>query len=185
MSAAAFIYQTPNDLDEDNHDLAQLVFGINGISKVVIDGQEMELDQNKGCLIPSGTTHSYCGVGENLNLNINFHHRLTNDLVKRICEVPRFFSLDQSMQKYLQFCAIELPEYKGSVDIGNNRFCQNIINVFTGLLCDRLFNNPVPEVRFDFEVLDRFVNERLHQKITVEELAKCVYISPSIVSHKF
>jgi len=179
MSASAFLFQTPEIPTGHKHDHLQMVLGVSGVSKIEIDGTEIKLDLMKGCVIPANTTHQFSGIGKNKSLTINFRQKIQDDLIKRIFERPRFFLLDQSMRKFVQFSAMELPEYEDLETNCNMRFNQHIAAVFTGLMESRIFKHQRPEQRIDLDSIDRFVMNRLDCKITVEEIAKSVHISPS------
>ena len=179
MSTYTFIYQTPESPERHKHEHAQLMIGIEGITDIEIEDSRLELNQMLGCVIPSQTYHRFSGARDNLNLTINFDLKHSTDIVKRICESPRTFTLDKSLQTFLKFSALELPKYQGSTDIGRSHFCQNFISIFTKLLSDRLLSHPEAEKRIDIGKIDRYLEGNMDRRIPVSDLARISHISPS------
>ncbi len=179
MPNSAFVFESPKEPEEHKHRYPQLVFGISGCSKIRVEETDVNLDQLRGCAIPSQTYHHFFGHQENRNITINFTQTRLDDTIKRIFEQPRVFTIDLSMRKFIQFATLELPEYEGSSEIGHDAFSQNIVNIFKQLLTDRIFpENETPQ-RIDLEVIDRYLDNHMSEKICVEDLARKVHTSPS------
>lgn len=179
MTSAAFLYNIPETPEEHQHSHPQLVFGLSGNSKMRMDGRDIDLDYLKGCIIPANTRHFFFGIGANANITINFSGLGKDDTLKRIFEKPCCFTIDHSMRKFAQFSAMELPLYEGSTNIGNDEFSRQIIDIFKKLLVDRLSEKAEPSPAMDLEKVDQYMEKRLQEKITVEELARHVHVSPS------
>lgn len=176
---STFLYRTPESPRKHRHDHAQLVVGIEGLSRITVEGEEMIVDKMLGCIIPSQTYHVFAGIGDNRNLTVNFNLRYAGDLAKRICEQPRVFELDRSIQTFLQFAALELPEFNGSANIGHDSFCQHVIAVLTSLLNAKIFNPHDNSKRISIARIDEYIERRLRKKIPVNELARESRISSS------
>lgn len=179
MSFPTYIFQTPTQPENHCHDYAHLIMGIDGFSAMNVEGTEMTVDWKSGCVIPGGASHLFYGRGGNKNLTINFDLRYANDSIKRICEQPRDFAIDQSMSKFLQFSAMELPEFRGSLDVGKDRLSQHIVMVFTDLLQSRILPQAPLVPRIDLEKIDAYLEDHLRDKITTKDIARHFHISPS------
>ncbi len=177
--ASTFIFSTPEEAEGHHHEYAQFMIGIEGITNLELDGNKVCVDNLLGCVIPSSAYHVFAGVGKNKNLTINFDIRYASDLVKRICEKPRTFSLDHSLRTFLKFSALELPEFSGSPDIGRDNFSSQVISVLTTMLGKRIFSRCDEERRIDLPRIDTYLGQRLRQKLSIEMLAKESGISPS------
>lgn len=177
--AATYIFRTPEDSEGHHHEYAQFMIGIEGVTNLELDGKKVSINNSQGCVIPSSTYHVFSGVGVNKNLTINFDMRYANDLVKRISEQPRTFSLDRSLRTFLQFSAMELPEFSGSPNIGQDNFSNQVIVILTSMLGDRIFNHLDKRRRIDLNWINTYLEKRLHKKISIEQLARESGISPS------
>ncbi len=181
MSNSAFVYRTPETPEGHQHSYPQLVFGISGGMKIKIEGSthEVVLDRMIGCAIPANRHHYFFGVGENKNITVNFTQPILDDRLARILGKPRFFLIDENMRKFIQFSANELPTYKGSSNIGKDRFSQNIVEIFKELLNDRIAEETDLPTSIDLMTIDQYLDRRLHKKITVPDLAKYMNTSTS------
>lgn len=177
--ASTFIFRTPEDPEGHRHEHAQFMIGIEGTSNLVLDGKHISVDNRQGCVIPSSAYHVFAGAGANKNLTINFDTRYASDLVKRISERPRTFSLDRSLRTFLQFSAMELPEYSGCPEIGRDNFSSQVIAVLTSMLGKRIFSHLTEKRRIDLKKIDAYLDKVLHRKVSIEKLARESGISPS------
>ena len=176
---STMIKSIPNCSNCHSHSHHQLVVGLAGSCHFKFEGSENVVNRIRGCLLPTECLHDFCGLGDNYNLIINIH--LSEDAesgVKRQFDTlftkSGFFMVDNNLLQLLQFLLKEFERYGHDQDIQNS-----LGNILLRSLNSRLSAGRVRPSRLDINLIMDYITPRLQEKIKVEDLARCVYLSPA------
>ena len=157
------------------HDFHQIVIGLQGHAEFEIEGLGGVISAFSGCIVPTNHVHYYMGKGENHQLILDLptdtaaltghHHELS-----RLFDAPRFFALDESLKRYLEFLLLEQASHDGGLDAAQS---DRLAATFLGCLHARLGGTDPPPTRgrLNLTRLDRFIDHHLAQPLTVADLA--------------
>jgi len=156
------------------HDFHQIVIGLQGRAEFEIEGLGGVISAFSGCIVPTNHVHYYMGQGKNQQLILDLptdtaaltghHHELS-----RLFDAPRFFALDESLKRYLEFLLLEQAGHSGGLDASQS---DRLAATFLGCLHARLGGATPPQRRrLNLTRLDRFIDHHLAQPLTVADLA--------------
>jgi len=173
---SSVIRQTPlaTSTQHHAHDFHQIVIGLEGRAEFEIEGLGGVISAFSGCIVPTNHVHYYMGQEENCQLILDLptdtaaltghHHELS-----QLFDAPRFFALDESLKRYLEFLLLEQASHGGGLDAAQS---DRLAATFLGCLHARLGGTAPPQKqRLDLVQLDRFIDHHLGQPITVGDLA--------------
>ena len=179
-----------NAIQHHHHDYHQIVIGLSGYAEFEIAGQGGVVAPLSGCLVPANIEHYYEGIGDNRQLIIDLPddaasltgmHRQLRSLFDR----PGYFSLDESLQHYLQFLIQEMTH-------ASHAPADLLVTTLLSSLHARLsaaFRSPPLTRRtsrsLDIQRLEQFVLERLDQRLSVSDLANLACLSEAHFSERF
>lgn len=179
MTSAIRLMPLDNAIKHHAHDFHQMVIGLSGHAEFEIEGLGGSIAPLSGCIVPANHVHYYEGIGDNRQLIFDLplnalsltgpHHELM-----RLFDVPRFFALDEPLRQYLAFLTQELTlphrhrQAEGSLQD----------DLLTATLLGCLHARLHPELptarqlqRLDMDRLDRLIQHRLDEHLTVADLA--------------
>ncbi|XKE46592.1 AraC family transcriptional regulator [Halomonas organivorans] len=190
MSSA--IRQIPLDttIRHHAHDFHQIVIGLHGRAEFEIEGLGGSIGALSGCIVPANHLHYYAGSGENRQLILDLprdaialtghHHELA-----RLFDAPRFFNLDDPLERYLDFVLHELRLLgrQGALPaIQQERLALPLL----GSLHARLAGDaPAGGRQLDLAALDRFIDRHLGSRLRVADLAAEACLSEAHFTERF
>lgn len=170
------IRQTPlaTSTQHHAHEFHQIVIGLRGRAEFEIEGLGGVISAFSGCIVPTNHVHYYMGQGENHQLILDLptdtaaltghHHELS-----QLFDAPRFFALDESLKRYLEFLLLEQASHCGGLDAAQS---DRLAATFLGCLYARLGGTAPPQRRrLNLTRLDRFIDHHMDQPLTVADLA--------------
>lgn len=173
------------------HDYHQIVIGLRGQAEFEIEGLGGTIGALSGCIVPANHLHYYAGTGDNRQLILDLpgdalaltghHHELT-----RLFDAPRFFDLDDPLERYLDFVVHELRllTREGPLPaIQQERLALPLL----GSLHARLAGDtPLGgHRRLDLAALDRFIDRHLGSRLRVADLAAEACLSEAHFTERF
>ena len=178
----------PSHMDCHDHSYTQIVIGLQGKAEFEVSGFGNLVGPGQGCVVTSGSGHAFGGVVEKsdiLVLNMPFPSVDDPLMLQTLNELSRretYFQLDSQIQKLIQMLVTEMqsrPE-----DLLLSRACNDTL---IALLQRHMstFATSYKESRFDLEVIDRYIEQHLSQKISVAQLAGSVFLGESQFHHLF
>ena len=178
----------PSHMDCHDHSYTQIVIGLQGKAEFEVSGFGNLVGPGQGCVVTSGSGHAFGGVVEKsdiLVLNMPFPSVDDPLMLQKLNELSRretYFQLDRQIQKLIQMLVTEMqsrPE-----DLLLSRACNDTL---IALLQRHMstFATSYKESRFDLEVIDRYIEQHLSQKISVAQLAGSVFLGESQFHHLF
>ncbi|WP_110656406.1 helix-turn-helix domain-containing protein [Salinicola halimionae] len=179
-----------NAIQHHHHDHHQIVIGLSGYAEFEIAGQGGLVAPLSGCLVPANIEHYYEGVGDNRQLIIDLPddaasltgmHRQLRALFDR----PGYFSIDESLQHYLQFLIQEMAQTRHAPgDLLVTTLLSSLHARLGATLCSPSLTKRASRP-LDTQRLEQFVLERLDQRISVSDLANIVCLSEAHFSERF
>lgn len=159
------------------HDYHQLVIALSGSAEFEVAGYGGRVDAMHGCLVPSGETHFYEGLGENRHVVMDFPLAQGENELDRLFDHPRFFTADASLRLLLGFLDQEQRLWRESADA-----VAGMSKVLLGSLYQRLFDQPValptPRGRLDLVKLEVYIQQHLAEPLPIVRLAQVACVSP-------
>jgi len=159
------------------HDYHQLVIALSGSAEFEIAGYGGRVDAMHGCLVPSGETHFYEGLGKNHHVVMDFPLAQGATELDRLFDHPRYFTADSSLRLLLCFLDQEQALWQASPDA-----VEGISKVFLGSLYQRLFDRPMalptPKGRLDLVRLEVYIQQHLSEPLPIARLAQVACVSP-------
>ncbi|WP_251976841.1 helix-turn-helix domain-containing protein [Salinicola avicenniae] len=190
MTEAIRLTPLDNAIQHHHHDFHQIVIGLSGYAEFEIAGQGGLVAPRSGCLVPANVEHFYEGVGDNRQLIIDLPddassltgwHRELRVLFDR----PGYFTLDESLQHYLSFMLQEMTRLSRPAD---DLLVTTLLSALHARQGASLVAPPASDRRarpLDLARLERFVVERLGQRLSVADLAAHACLSEAHFSERF
>lgn len=190
MSFSTEIFICPEGENFHWHDYHQLAVGLEGSFEIETEERDVTINMVQGCILPAGKEHYYRAKEEGFSLIINLapedpflinhlknqNEQLTQDLFR----LPRYFVVDNSLRMFLKFAGLELKRSHN-----NKTLEQNIASTLFNCIHSRLISSPVPPGTINLAQLDQYIENNLSSKLSVQELALHVGMSPSYFHARF
>ncbi|MFG6137703.1 AraC family transcriptional regulator [Halomonas sp. B23F22_10] len=190
MSSAIRHFPLDTVIHHHAHDFHQIVIGLHGQAEFEIEGLGGAISALSGCIVPANHMHYYAGTGDNHQLVIDLPHdalSLTghHHELARLFDAPRFFDLDASLARYLDFVLQELRllSAQGALsDLQQDRLAATLL----GSLHARLSGDGSPTGRpLDLTALDRYIDRHLGGQLRVADLAAQACLSEAHFTARF
>ncbi|WP_110647395.1 AraC family transcriptional regulator [Salinicola peritrichatus] len=179
-----------NAVQHHHHDYHQIVIGLSGYAEFEIAGHGGVVAPLSGCLVPANVEHYYEGIGDNRQLIID----LPDDAVsltggqrelRRLFDRPGYFSLDESLQHYLNFLVQEMARAQHAP---GDLLVTTLLSSLHARLGATLLSPPAARRLarlLDIARLERYVHERLNRRISVADLARVACLSEAHFAERF
>lgn len=186
------------DHDEEIHDELEFIWLLEGHVSICCEGKNYELIPDHVFIIYINQKHAMKSSGETISFSFRFKKSYLKSLHLYFDRLPfknRIFTFDELAHKYHEVPLIMsqlIILMKSSDSVANTRY--RLIGYFNMYLFD-LYSVRLKEKYLDqkkknydlylirFYKIDTYINRFYYKKITLDELAKLVEISPHRVSH--
>lgn len=182
----AKLLKLPTATHQHYHEHHQVVLGVRGEADLSVDGAGSHLDTWKACLVPTEARHDYCGDHQNhvlvINLDplspvLNSSLHADYERMVRLFEKPRTVQMDSRLQGLVQFAAGEFDRAPDNAAL-HQHLSASILYCMADRISDRQ-QSVANRHSLSPEIIRRYIMENLHQKITVQDLAKVACLSVS------
>lgn len=171
-----------------SHDFHQIVIAMCGNADFEIAGLGGHVTAFSGCIVPANHGHFYSGDRLNRQLILDLPEEapaLSGEHRELIAlfDAPRFFSMDDSLCRYLAFVEGEIsdPRYREDTFL-HDRLAVTLL----GSLKARLGQSPTGAVpRLDLDRINRFIRVHIAEELRVADLARLVCLSEAHFSERF
>ncbi|MBB1274200.1 MULTISPECIES: helix-turn-helix domain-containing protein [Psychromonas] len=175
----AEVITLPNEIQHHDHDHHQLVIALNGNSEFSIEGMQNIIIPGQGCVVTASSDHAFNGLGfaEILTLNLPTESQLDNYTAQHIQPLihsNQYFKLDTQFQILLQLLVKEMRQAPDDILVAEA--CKNTI---IALLQRHIKTDLSKKNRINIEVIDNFIIQHITTKISVAQLAGCVFLGES------
>jgi AraC-like DNA-binding protein len=182
----ARVIKLPENACQHAHEHHQIVIGLHGHSGLAGDGWGVNLDTRRACLLPTEARHDYFGNAANHVLVIDLDRHapaLSNplhsdyDRLAPMFDKPRQMEMDIRFQGLTRLCASEMRHSPNNQPL-HQHFAAGLIYG----LSERLSAQGRPRRHrhgFNTEAIRRFVQQHMHEKINVRDLANVACLSVS------
>jgi len=176
------------DADDHAHDYLQIVIGLKGTVEFDINGEGNYMVPGQGCIVTESSAHTFGGVNSPSDifvLNLFADTEVNQLILSQISELLRndhYFQLDNQMRQLINLLATEIASNPHDRLLG-----QSCTNTIVALLSRHIhtFQPQCRSYRLDIEAIDRYIRQHINRKITVAQLAGCVFLSESQFHHLF
>ncbi|WP_163834834.1 helix-turn-helix transcriptional regulator [Spartinivicinus ruber] len=164
------------------HPFHQLVVGLNGDTLFEVGGMANRLGQQLSCLVPANQPHDFAGDDHNQILVLNVpaqanQHWVAPQVVDQLFAHPGYKKLTPPLQQLIHVSVQQLtlaPQDKVLASHLAATFLHALYHASQVIECKAL-----PANKVDLSRLNKFVLTNLSRKISIFELAKDQYMSPS------
>ncbi|USD67460.1 AraC family transcriptional regulator [Vibrio sp. SCSIO 43136] len=177
----AEIQTLSSEMNIHSHDYVQIVIGLSGKAEFDVAGVHNFIGAGQGCVVSASTLHAFGGVGkcDILVLNSAPNHLadpLLSERVEQVGQQDIYFQLDKQLRQIIDLFVQEMR--KDPNDKLLSRACNDTV---LSLLQRHMQNYHAleRETRLDMEVVDRYIDQHLGQKISVAQLASSVFLGES------
>ncbi|MDH4572613.1 AraC family transcriptional regulator [Salinicola acroporae] len=179
-----------NTIQHHHHDYHQLVIGLSGYAEFEIAGQGGVVAPLSGCLVPANIEHYYEGIGDNRQLIIDLPDDASaltgmNRRLRALFDRPGYFSLDESLQHYLQFLINEMGQASHAP---GDLLVATLLSSLHARLNAPLVSSSLAKRAsraLDVQRLEQFVLERLDRRLSVSDLARLACLSEAHFAERF
>lgn len=185
----AEIIALPNVVKHHDHDHHQLVIGLKGYSEFTIEGAHSLIMPGQGCIVTASSDHAFNGVGESeiLTLNLPMINTIDNGsdqpediqtAIQPIFNNNQYFKIDNQFQCLLDLLVKEMREDPDDYLVADA--CKNTIiallqrHIYTDLPQKFILRN-----RINMTIIDNYILQHIALKVTVAQLAGCVFLGES------
>ncbi|TEW55174.1 AraC family transcriptional regulator [Psychromonas sp. RZ22] len=181
----AEVINLPDNVVMHEHNYHQLVIATKGSSESCIEGLEDKIVPGQACIVTASSSHAFNALGQSeiLLLNIENSHKLTNSPIEKLnslLSTNQSFKLDNQFQTLLQLLVNEIKTYPEDLLIAEA--CKNTI---VALLQRHIETDYAIKTRINMTVIDNYIHQQMTSKITVAQLAGCVFLGESQFHHLF
>lgn len=179
-----------NAIQHHHHDYHQIVIGLSGYAEFEIAGQGGGVAPLSGCLVPANVEHYYEGVGDNRQLIIDLPDDAipltgSNRRLRGLFDRPGYFSLDESLQHYLNFLIQEMTRASHAPgDLLVTTLLSSLHARSSAALANPAASRR-PGRTLDIDRLERYVHEHLDQRLSVSDLARTACLSEAHFTERF
>ncbi|MGF1754623.1 AraC family transcriptional regulator [Vibrio makurazakiensis] len=182
MPRPAEIVTLPSHMDCHEHHYTQVVIGLKGQAEFEVSGQGNLVGPGQGCVVTASSDHAFGGVVEQsdilvLNMPVpSDDDPLMLNKLNELSSANTYFQLDGQIQKLIQMLVQEM--HASPDDLLLSRACNDTV---IALLQRHIsvFEASHKDSRFDLEVIDRYIEQHLSNKISVAQLAGSVFLGES------
>ncbi|MDN3612110.1 AraC family transcriptional regulator [Vibrio ostreicida] len=172
----------PSYMECHDHSYTQIVIGLKGQAEFEVSGFGSVVGPGQGCVVTSGSGHAFGGVvGQSDILVLNMPVSSSDDalMLQKLNELKQqdtYFQLNGQIQKLIQMLVTEMQS--NPEDLLLSRACNDTV---VALLQRHMsaFATARKDSRFDLELIDRYIERHLSQKISVAQLAGSVFLGES------
>ncbi|MGL5430782.1 MAG: AraC family transcriptional regulator [Vibrio sp.] len=172
----------PSHMACHDHSYTQIVIGLKGQAEFEVRGMGNIVGPGQGCVVTSGSDHSFGGVvGQSDILVLNMPTPSDDDplLLRKLNELAAseiYFQLDGQIQRLIQMLVQEMQANPDDLLLG--RACNDTVVALLQRHISALATAH-KESRFNIDVVDRYIEQHLTQRISVAQLAGSVFLSES------
>ncbi|MBD1577829.1 MULTISPECIES: helix-turn-helix transcriptional regulator [Vibrio] len=178
----AQVLTLPSYMERHQHGYPQIVIGLKGRAEFEVDGEVKLIGPGQGCIVPAGYDHRFGGIGLSDILVLNFFMEMEavdsdlNERVNALLEKDIYFQLDLPIQQLVQLLVKEIQ-----ADPDDVWLCQACQDTIIALLHrhTKPFEMLKKGNRLNIDLIDRYIQQHLASKISVANLAACVFLGES------
>jgi len=179
----AEVISLPNEVQHHDHDHHQLVIALKGFSEFSIEGLQDLIVPGQGCIVTASSDHAFNGIGESEILTINLPNFASLDTQTNL-RIDPFFGANQYFKIDSQFqCLLELLVKEMRVTPDDYLVADACKNTILALLQRHIYTGSSQKImlrsRINMELIDRYILKHIATKITVAQLAGCVFLGES------
>lgn len=168
-----------HEVNSHQHNYNQLVIALKGRAEFNIAGVGNLILPGQGCAITASSNHAFSGINASqlLILNLPCEKNMAVDDRHRIDLLfsgNAYFQLDNQIQALIQILALEVQD--NPEDLLLSRACSNTL---IALLQRHLHTNRFRQQRLNMERLDTYIMENIRVKISIAQLAGCMFLCES------
>ncbi|WP_432468144.1 helix-turn-helix domain-containing protein [Agarivorans sp. Z349TD_8] len=170
----------PSQAHHHSHNFYQVVIGLQGQTEFDIEGAGNLVGPGQGCLVSADNKHAFTGLGRNQILVVNLPLEQTHEMqdkVEQLFERQAYFQLGNQAQVLIGALCHEILSQPQDQLLGQ-ACAHTLVCVLQNQLAQTQLRQR-PLVRLQMDVIDSYIQLHLHQKITVAQLAGCVYLAES------
>ncbi|WMC11181.1 AraC family transcriptional regulator [Oceanimonas pelagia] len=173
------ILTLPAEMAVHQHHYNQMVIGLNGQTEFDIAGNGSLLGPGQGCLVASEQDHAFGGLGRNSILVVNLppctalggEERLYN-----LFEQPRYFQLQPEARRLVSALSQQIRSHPEDELLGQ-ACARTLICALQRYMAEARVRPRRPPL--NLELIDDYIGQHLHRRITVAQLAGCVFLGES------
>ncbi|WP_163132574.1 AraC family transcriptional regulator [Agarivorans sp. Alg241-V36] len=176
----AQVLALPSHCHHHSHRYFQVVIGLQGQTEFDIQGQANMVGPGQGCLVPATTDHAFTGVGRNQILVINLASAYQANLqskIDQLFEQQSYFNLANQSQVLINALCQEMLSQPQDTALAEA--CANTLLCVLQNQLAQAKQQQTKVTRLQMEHIDRYIQQHLHRKITVAQLAGCVFLAES------
>ena len=172
----------PSYMECHAHNYTQIVISLKGQAEFEVNGCGNLLGPGQGCVVASGLRHSFgCVIGQSDILVLNMLLASLDDplMLLQLNELNPsdvYFQLDHQIQKLIQTLVAEM--HASPDDLLLSRACNTAVMALLHRHISSL-SMVRKESRFDLGVIDRYIERHITHKISIGQLASCVFLGES------
>ena len=169
----------PHEVNHHDHSHNQIVIGLHGRSEFNIEGTEDLIIPGHGCTIIASSEHAFSGIDTSqlMILNLPCESTLERNDCDRMNQLflgNTFFQLDHRLQQLTHLLSLEIQSSPDDSALG--LACNNTL---IALLQRRINTTRCSKQRLDMDRLDTYIIENIRRKISIAQLAGCVFLCES------
>ncbi|MDP5292252.1 AraC family transcriptional regulator [Oceanimonas sp. CHS3-5] len=176
------ILTLPAEMATHQHHYNQMVIGLNGQTEFDINGNGTLLGPGQGCLVASEQDHAFGGLGRNSILVVNLPPIAApwgpggKERLSDLFDKPRYFQLPSQARQLVAALTQEISSHPEDQLLG--QACAHT------LMCALQRHMTVAggrprRTQLNLDLIDDYITQHLHRKITVPQLAGCAFLGES------
>lgn len=181
MLKAADVLNLPENANTHDHSYHQLVLGLEGQTAFELEGLGQRVSPGTGCLVPSSTSHAFCGLGQNSILVVNLSQsfdcpREERERIKRLFDQASYFDMNSQLRVLASAVSREIRQFPNDPMLA--RACSNLLLCTLGNHLQVRAPARKPGL-IDLALIDEYIASNMQHKITVAHLAGIACLSSS------
>ncbi|MDG3087778.1 AraC family transcriptional regulator [Vibrio hannami] len=176
------------NIDDHAHDYLQVVIGLQGTVEFDINGKGNYMAPGQGCIITESAEHAFGGVNSPSDIFVlNFYadteiNQLNLSRLNEMAQKDYYFQLDDQLRQLINLLAVEIESNPDNLLLSQS--CNHTIIALLNQHI-RIFQSDSRSYRLDMEAINRYIEKHIDRKISVAQLAGCVFLSESQFHHLF
>lgn len=172
----------PNYMDSHDHNYTQVVIGLSGQAEFDVNGVGNLIKPGQGCVVTATQDHAFGGVNNSSDILVLNLPVLTDDspaLLQKLNQLTQaeiYFQLDSQIRQLIRMLVLEMEAHPD--DLLLSRACNDTVLALLHRHSST-FQTRSKDVRFDLDVVDRYIELHIGRKITVAQLAGSVFLGES------